>query len=161
MLLSSIQSAARKNGVTCSIDERGVTLTKDERVLHGYFNGDKATVGTLVWRNPETDSMVDLFLDSYYDTIKGAMYFLNPSGVREKVQSQEVSEKDVTGVEVRKNEEKGGIEISFPSKPAQSVIDELKGKGFRWSSFNSVWWKRYNDADMTWANDRFLQMVLA
>ena len=39
------------------------------------------------------------------------------------------------------NTEKGGIEIYFNSKPAQSILDDLKANGFRWSKFNKCWYK--------------------
>lgn len=39
------------------------------------------------------------------------------------------------------NTAKGGIEIYFNSKPAQSVIDDLKANGFRWGKFNKCWYK--------------------
>lgn len=38
------------------------------------------------------------------------------------------------------NVEKGGIEIRFPERPAQSVIDSLKADRFRWSKFSKCWW---------------------
>lgn len=38
------------------------------------------------------------------------------------------------------NVEKGGIEIRFPDRPAQSVIDSLKADRFRWSRFSKCWW---------------------
>lgn len=38
------------------------------------------------------------------------------------------------------NVEKGGIEIRFPERPAQSVIDSLKSDRFRWSRFSKCWW---------------------
>ncbi|WP_010498335.1 hypothetical protein [Paenibacillus elgii] len=40
------------------------------------------------------------------------------------------------------NNEKNGIEIKFNHKPSQSIIDGLKENGFRWSSYNSVWWAK-------------------
>lgn len=40
------------------------------------------------------------------------------------------------------NEEKNGVEIRFPSKPAQAVIDAAKAAGFRWSRFGGCWWHK-------------------
>ena len=51
---------------------------------------------------------------------------------------------NTTGVKINFNEKLGGIEISFSSKPAQKVIDQLKNDGFRWSKFNKVWWIKDN-----------------
>lgn len=44
------------------------------------------------------------------------------------------------GGTIRFNKAQNGIEISFPSKPAQETIDKLKANGFRWSRYNSVWY---------------------
>jgi hypothetical protein len=52
-----------------------------------------------------------------------------------------------SGVTVRENSEKDGIEIRFPAKPAPTVIESLKAAGWRWSRFSSCWWhKRTSDA---------------
>jgi hypothetical protein len=48
------------------------------------------------------------------------------------------------GIEVRQNEELNGVEVVFPAKPAQEVIDNLKSHGFRWSFKSSLWYKRYS-----------------
>jgi hypothetical protein len=45
-------------------------------------------------------------------------------------------------ITVTENRDKGGIEIRFPSKPATSVLVSLKANGWRWSRFNSCWYKR-------------------
>ncbi len=42
------------------------------------------------------------------------------------------------------NVEKGGIELYFPGKPQAAVLDDLKASGFRWSRFNSCWYKLDN-----------------
>jgi len=44
------------------------------------------------------------------------------------------------------NEAKGGIEIYFNSKPAQSILDDLKANGFRWGKTNKCWYKIDNSA---------------
>jgi hypothetical protein len=51
----------------------------------------------------------------------------------------------VGGVVVRKNEEKNGIEVVFPSKPDASILELLKNNGFRWSRFAGLWWSKYNE----------------
>lgn len=43
---------------------------------------------------------------------------------------------------VRFNAEKNGIELSFPSKPAEAVLSMLKRHGWRWSRFSSCWYQR-------------------
>lgn len=42
------------------------------------------------------------------------------------------------------NQEKKGIELYFNSKPASAVLDDLKANGWRWSRFNSCWYKLDN-----------------
>lgn len=42
---------------------------------------------------------------------------------------------------VRFNEAKSGIEVSFATKPAPSVLEQLKAAGFRWSRFSACWYK--------------------
>jgi hypothetical protein len=51
-------------------------------------------------------------------------------------------------VTVRRNEEKNGIEVLFPVKPDQSIIERLKEMGFRWSQFQKLWWRRYDEGIM-------------
>lgn len=50
-------------------------------------------------------------------------------------------------ITVQKNEQFNGIEIKFPGKPPQDVIDYLKGKGMRWNRKAGVWYAKY-DADL-------------
>ena len=38
------------------------------------------------------------------------------------------------------NNEKQGIELSFPGKPSEEVRTSLKADGFRWGKFNKVWY---------------------
>lgn len=49
------------------------------------------------------------------------------------------------GVVVRHNEEKNGIEISFPAMPSENIRNLLKGMGWRWSRFNKVWYNQMCD----------------
>jgi len=43
---------------------------------------------------------------------------------------------------IRMNEEKNGIEISFDSKPEKEILDMLKSKGFRWSKYQNIWYAK-------------------
>lgn len=170
MLLSSILTACIRNGVTVtqpSPDRRGnpyYVLRKGDKVLEFYTNSDSDYVGNMTYRHPETNSMVDLFMDSYFHTIKHAMQFLNPSGelvrptrnIPEKI-ADPVNPDDVPNdVQVSKNEEKGGIEIRFENKPSQDIINTLKNdRHFNWSPFHKVWWKKFNIEDYQWAQNTF------
>ena len=49
------------------------------------------------------------------------------------------------GVTVTANEEKGGIEIRFPSMPSENIRNLCKATGFRWSRRNKVWYNLMSD----------------
>lgn len=51
------------------------------------------------------------------------------------------------------NHSKNGVEIKFPGKPAQSVLDRLHAERFRWSRFGKVWYKSYSDSAYNTACD--------
>lgn len=59
--------------------------------------------------------------------------------------------KKVAGVQITENKEKNGIEIRFPSKPEQSVIDGLKAHRWRWSRFGGCWYNRATDENRRYA----------
>lgn len=46
-----------------------------------------------------------------------------------------------------RNHEKNGIEISFDLKPDPSITEGLKQRGYRWSNYNKVWYKKYTDEE--------------
>ena len=46
------------------------------------------------------------------------------------------------GVTVSENEALDGVEVRFPAKPAQSVIETLKSHGFRWAGRNGCWYHK-------------------
>ena len=50
----------------------------------------------------------------------------------------------MTGAIVRKNEELGGVEIAFPTKPEPEILAQIKAHGFRWSSRAKVWYAKYS-----------------
>lgn len=161
MLLSSILSACIRNGVTVTqLNESRkdhYILRKGDKVLDLYSNSE-GYVGHITYRHPDTDAMTDLFMDTYFNTISSAMHELNPTGEMVKpihISRVETVSNNITGVSVTKNEEKNGIEIRFNEKPSADVINTLKDKNFRWSPFNSVWWKKFNDADYEWARLTF------
>lgn len=45
-------------------------------------------------------------------------------------------------ITIRRNVEKHGIEVMFPSRPSEFERQLLKGSGFRWSSPQKLWWAR-------------------
>jgi len=52
---------------------------------------------------------------------------------------------------ISKNEEKNGVEIRFSQKPSSATLSLLKHNGWRWSSFNSLWYNRYSEENMEFA----------
>lgn len=59
------------------------------------------------------------------------------------------------GITVRKNEQQNGVEIKFDSKPSPEIIGKLKSNGFRWSNANRVWYAKFTDSIMAWAQEQF------
>ena len=81
--------------------------------------------------------------DEYYEIMAARCIFT------EREQSDPEPQKArVDSVTIRHNEEKAGIEIIFPAKPEATVINRLKSMGFRWSRFQGLWWRRFDEAVM-------------
>lgn len=58
----------------------------------------------------------------------------------------------VSGVVVRKNDEKDGIEILFGKKPSDDVLDAVREHGFRFSfQFGKIWWAKFTQEKWTFA----------
>ena len=53
---------------------------------------------------------------------------------------------------VTMNAEKNGVELRFDGKPAQTVLDALKEKGFRWSVKQKMWYAKQSNAIMEFVN---------
>lgn len=85
----------------------------------------------------------DDWRDEYYEIMAARCIFT------EREQSDPEPQKArVDSVTIRHNEEKAGIEIIFPAKPEATVINRLKSMGFRWSRFQGLWWRRFDEAVM-------------
>lgn len=54
---------------------------------------------------------------------------------------------------IRRNEKFNGIEVVFPAKPDQAILDSLKGMGFRWSKFQSLWYAPHTEARLNEVNE--------
>jgi hypothetical protein len=59
----------------------------------------------------------------------------------------------VTGVDVCQNEEKDGVELRFPSRPDQDILETLKARGWRWSRFAKCWYHKRNAEAIEFANN--------
>lgn len=55
------------------------------------------------------------------------------------------------GVTVKRNAEKDGVELHFPGKPSQDVIDRVKAGGFRWSRFSKCWYAKASNRNLAFA----------
>lgn len=80
MKLKRVLNALTKNGATVTVLSEGYSYsaTKGKNVLHFYENGrNSGSVLNFTYKHPDTNASVDLFMDSYFDTIKGAIHFLN------------------------------------------------------------------------------------
>lgn len=65
-----------------------------------------------------------------------------------KMQARPETVTEVGKAEVRENSEFNSIEVSFPGKPAQEIIDELKANGFRWARQTKVWYRKRRTDDL-------------
>lgn len=84
-----------------------------------------------------------------YQALSQIDAYVKPEEKPEPVKAQDIITAD--GVMVTVNEERNGIEIRFPKKPDQSVLDNLKANGWRWSRFGGCWYNRRNDQNMSFA----------
>jgi hypothetical protein len=159
MKLSRILSAFAKNGITVEKSKHNTSTfyaKKGTKTIEFYCS-DGDYVSYFVERSPMTDVMTDCYCDYFIKTIEGAVRLLNPSGELVKVQTAIPEKVTVDNVTVSKNEEKGGIEIRFPSKPSQEIIDAMKAKGMRYSSFGNLWWCKFSGDMWIWCNSFFVQ----
>ncbi len=59
--------------------------------------------------------------------------------------------KAIKNTTVTLNEEKQGIEITFPGKPSEAIRDALKTNGFRWSRNQGLWYTKQSPAKIKFA----------
>jgi hypothetical protein len=60
-----------------------------------------------------------------------------------------------TDISIIHNNKLNGIEIKFPDKPSDSIINQLKDLGFRWSYKSTLWYNRYSDSLWQQVNTEF------
>lgn len=101
---------------------------------HGY--------GLAVWQGGDHGSHVQ-----ETNTIEGAAQCIGLRILNEKVSLPEPPvdgprRRTVDAPTVSVNAEKAGVEIRFPSKPADAILSTLKANGWRWSRFASCWYHR-------------------
>jgi len=87
---------------------------------------------------------------SYWYELRFSTY--NPTMPKSRLFIEKVSKEKIEGIAptgdkiatCKLNPSKSGIELYFNSKPQTSVLDDLKANGWRWSRFNSCWYKLDN-----------------
>jgi len=80
MQLKRVLNAFKKNNIEVKHQEGSTRYyaTKNNNTLVFYENGkDSGEVYHFTWQSPMTDASTDCFCDSYFHTIKSAVYFLN------------------------------------------------------------------------------------
>ena len=80
----------------------------------------------------------EIRFNSWDQTLNKSRFFVDSLGDKKKTGSPVRSVDDVT---VTENDQKNGVEVRFPSRPDDSIIDDLKAHGFRWSRFGKCWYK--------------------
>jgi hypothetical protein len=58
---------------------------------------------------------------------------------------------EVGTVTMRLNNEKNGVELRFPGRPADEILETLKAHGFRWSKFQRLWYARQSPGTLALA----------
>lgn len=89
----------------------------------------------------EVSYWYELRFSTYNSTMPKSRLFI------EKVSKEKIEGIAPTGDKIatcKLNPSKSGIELYFNSKPQTSVLDDLKANGWRWSRFNSCWYKLDN-----------------
>lgn len=81
-----------------------------------------------------------------YREARGRSYYVRPTAVPS-------AEPVAPGrAVVRINEEKHGVELVFPAKPAADILERVKAAGWRWSRFNGCWYAKHTAEALAFAN---------
>jgi len=72
---------------------------------------------------------------------------------KEKQEAPAPTEKTPSGITWRLNDEKGGVEIKFPERPDDAIIQRLRNAGFRWSKPQKLWYAKQSDARIALAKE--------
>lgn len=135
-----INKKLRKAKIDCADDN------KADKLRNIGFN-DKEVIAILSWNKYEYKEILVLpsFLltnnNGNLNRLRKRLIYLEQN----KSQFQTIDDVKTEKGYITKNEEHNGIEIHFPDKPDQVIIDKLKMHGFRWSRYNKCWYKKYNE----------------
>lgn len=90
--------------------------------------------------NPELDRLG--LIEGYDDSVTALGTMRNTDTQSEKDTPTVDNQPD--GVEIRKNQQKSGVEIKFEDKPPATIRNKLKNNGWRWSNRNALWYHKQN-----------------
>lgn len=126
------------------------TLEPNEYWLKEAYNGKlkdfliELRDAMMIGNHNNSDIYTDYFDVGWYIDIRigdyGKPYNYIPE---QEAKAPRVSQ--INEITVREGTKPGYLEVLFPEKPEQSVIDELKEAGYRWSRFNKLWYGRESD----------------
>lgn len=143
-VLNTIEDLKNGNGLT--IYECKELLTDKMEELNNNLN---------YWENTTNESSKEemiKFITEEIETVEDKLKKYQPAEEKEnniKLNDTKVTEpkeeenKNISNdIEVIYNEEKNGIEVKFNSKPDQSILENLKANGFRWSKYQKLWYAK-------------------
>lgn len=77
------------------------------------------------------------------EAVNKTSYYTAPTTPAQDQSSDSTPQETTAGAAtIRRNTEKGGIEIKYPDKPGPAVLEALHAAGWHWSRFNKVWYKK-------------------
>ena len=115
-------------------------IKKEDEHRENYSMG----MGMYLWR-PGKYAIKKYAIDLYKETV--AMVLIN--GGDKTIPENKVRPEEVV---VTINKARNGVEIRFPIKPAQRIINSLKANHFRWSRYNRCWYNKATDEAIAFAN---------
>jgi len=112
---------------------------------HGFYlkAGDRYDTGWEIRKEP----LADWNREKIFISLAKRLVLPEPSS-----ESSGLAPGKVDGVTVTFNEDKNGVELRFPEKPGQSILDELNANGWRWHRKGKFWYNKQTEANIQFAN---------
>jgi hypothetical protein len=140
------KEAVRSMGIVAGIDKG------EEGGYRPLFVSNIAGKLERAWKSGNQQAVRDtlLFIQEHQKklpkplfTTKNKIWKLLDAPIPEKKTGSEVVSEDGNhGATMTLNHTKNGVEIKFPAKPPQAVIDQLNSAGFRFSRFQNLWYAK-------------------
>ena len=142
--------------------EQAETVRQTTRALLSVTSFPAGTEAVTVERMPEGERN-PLFADYHGSTSHGEWFRLvwAAPAAKTPLSPAQAQAEPVSGVVVSENEEKNGVEVRFPAKPAPTILEGLKAHGFRWSRYSSCWYQRRTAEAVAFARSLSSQEVPA